>query len=410
MYQYGLGISQDYVQAVYLYQRAANQDNTDAQTNLGYMYEYGLGVSKDAIKAVQLYRKAAKQGNTCAQFYFGCMYMLGRGVFKDNAQAAHWFRKAATQDHKFSQRCLGWLYMTGYGVIQDDAQAVQWYRKAAEQGEVGAQNNLGWMYLMGRGVLQDDVQAVYWYRKAAEQGDATAQYNLGWMYDNGRGISKDGVQAEQWYLQAAEQGMPSTQLAGKSFKWDPVVKAESILVASGASFSHDQSTEPLYRLMKDSIHLPPRENFEDPAAYYGTCLHELAHWAMHPSRLNLKRGIFPSKAFARAEICAELASWMIGQDAGIPHDPGRHAAYIQIWCKALRVDLYEIQPICRDAKQIKKYLLNLEHTKRIELNTIGTMPKREEDIAAVGILTDSTPENHFGIVLCRKKESLKNSV
>ena len=102
----------------------------------------------------------------------------------------------------------------------------------------------------------------------------------------------------------------------------------------------------------DSIHLPPRENFEDPALYYGTALHELGHWTRHSSRLDRENGPFGSEMYAREELRAEIASWMFGQDIGIPHDPEQHAAYVNSWIKALEDDPYEIVRACRDAEPV----------------------------------------------------------
>lgn len=64
------------------------------------------------------------------------------------------------------------------------------------------------------------------------------------------------------------EGMPPLELTDKAYEWDPVEKAETILANSGASISHDQSNRAFYRPRTDSIHLPPKENFADPARYY----------------------------------------------------------------------------------------------------------------------------------------------
>ena len=116
----------------------------------------------------------------------------------------------------------------------------------------------------------------------------------------------------------AEQidGIPPIELTDKSFEWEPVEKAENILAASGANISHDQSNRAFYRYNTDSIHLPPRENFEEPGLYYGTALHELGHWTRHSSRLDRENGPFGSELYAREELRAEIASWMLGQDIG----------------------------------------------------------------------------------------------
>lgn len=156
------------------------------------------------------------------------------------------------------------------------------------------------------------------------------------------------------------EGMPPLPLTDKAYAWNPEEKAEYILSASGANIKHDQSDRAFYRYGTDSVHLPPGESFEGPGQYYGTALHELGHWTRHETRLNRENGPFGSELYAREELRAEIASWMLGQDIGIPHDPGQHAAYVASWIKALEDDPYEIVRACRDAERIKEMLLGHE--------------------------------------------------
>ena len=88
----------------------AEQGNAEAQHNLGVMYEKGLGVAKDDVQAVQWYRKAADQGHAEAQYNLGFMYAQGRGVAQDYAQAVQWYRKAADQGLVQAQINLGGMY------------------------------------------------------------------------------------------------------------------------------------------------------------------------------------------------------------------------------------------------------------------------------------------------------------
>jgi TPR repeat protein len=44
------------------YRKAAGQGNADAENNIGDLYENGLGVSQDYVQAMVWYRKAADQG------------------------------------------------------------------------------------------------------------------------------------------------------------------------------------------------------------------------------------------------------------------------------------------------------------------------------------------------------------
>ena len=121
--------------------------------------------------------KAAEQGDSEAQTDLGMMYHTGDGVPKDYAEAVKWYRKAAEQGHAIAQYNLGFMYNDGEGVPQDDAEAFKWYRKAAEQELAKAQFNLGWMYNNGRGVPQDYVAAYAWYSVAAASGSDEARKN-----------------------------------------------------------------------------------------------------------------------------------------------------------------------------------------------------------------------------------------
>ena len=100
----------------------AEQGDVQAQHNLGAMYEKGLGVAKDDVQAVLWYRKAAGQGNALGQNNLGAMYRDGRGVAKDDALAVTWFRKAAEQGNDLAQKNL--VAMSTQGGDAKSAEAV----------------------------------------------------------------------------------------------------------------------------------------------------------------------------------------------------------------------------------------------------------------------------------------------
>jgi len=54
-------------------QREAQAGDPDAQYNLAYMYENGLGVPKNEAKALELYQQAADQGHSAAQSNLNAM-------------------------------------------------------------------------------------------------------------------------------------------------------------------------------------------------------------------------------------------------------------------------------------------------------------------------------------------------
>lgn len=142
---------------------------------------------------------------------------------------------------------------------------------------------------------------------------------------------------------------------------------ERILANSGATIIHDQADQAFYRPGTDSIHLPPRAAFKDAPAFYGTALHELAHWSGAKDRLNrstlTESYRFGDVNYAREELRAELASVFLAAERGIPHDPASHAAYVGSWIKALREDKNEIFRAAHDASAAADYLLTLEREK-----------------------------------------------
>jgi TPR repeat protein len=274
LYENGLGLSKDFVQAIEWYRKAAAQGNNDAigrirktaeegnalaQVNLGLMYESGQGVSKDFTQALRWYFRAAEQENTEAialiikaaeQGNADAMGWISNAADHGSVAAITWFNKAAEQGngnalawlqqsaeagHSDAQFYLGGMYENGRGVPKDLDQALRWNRKAAEQGHVGAtkwiiqaadQGNtdaLTAVIQFADKGSQDDVSwltknakrgnqvAVEWLTKSATEGKAVSQFELASMYETGRGVPKDLAKAVAWYGKAAERGHAESQ-------------------------------------------------------------------------------------------------------------------------------------------------------------------------------------------------------
>ena len=159
----------------------------------------------------------------------------------------------------------------------------------------------------------------------------------------------------------AEQidGLPPMQRREQT--WNAVERAEAILQASGAVIQHGGQNRAFYRLRTDSIHLPDKGQFPSADNYYATALHEIGHWTGHPSRLGRDLAHpFGSEGYAKEELRAEIASMILGDELGIGHDPGQHAAYVGTWINALRDDPLEIFRAAADAEKIHGYVLALE--------------------------------------------------
>jgi antirestriction protein ArdC len=175
---------------------------------------------------------------------------------------------------------------------------------------------------------------------------------------------------------------------------------ERILTASEAKITHDQANAAFYNRATDTIHLPPKEAFKDAPGYYGTALHELAHWSGHPSRLNratLNESYrFGDVNYAKEELRAELASVFMAAERGIPHDPEQHAAYVGSWIKSLREDKNEIFRAAHDASVATDFLLSLERERSRAEEELATTqgPAGGAGLSPAAMLEEETAEIH----------------
>jgi TPR repeat protein len=107
---------EDYGQALAIWGPLAEQGNSEAQFNLGFMYATGQGVSQDKEIAVNWYRKAAELGHAKAQYNLGLALLKGEGVGVDLDGAVKWLQKSVNQGYVPAQLALGSLYGQGKGV------------------------------------------------------------------------------------------------------------------------------------------------------------------------------------------------------------------------------------------------------------------------------------------------------
>lgn len=167
---------------------------------------------------------------------------------------------------------------------------------------------------------------------------------------------------------AQMEHVPELDREQRGFEWAPLEVAERILVQSAVPVFHDQADRAFYSVVRDQIHLPPKEAFEDATRYYSTALHELGHASGHPTRLNRQMGnSFGSVEYAKEELRAEMASLFLSYRLGVPFDVGQHAAYVGSWISVLKEDKNELFRAARDAEQIAEYLVGLGREQALTL-------------------------------------------
>jgi antirestriction protein ArdC/phage/plasmid primase-like uncharacterized protein len=113
-----------------------------------------------------------------------------------------------------------------------------------------------------------------------------------------------------------------------------------------------------YRRSTDTVQIPKPEQFHTQADFYGTLLHEVGHSTGHEKRLDRQFGTkFGDEQYAREELRAELFSYFISAETGLPHDVPNHESYLVSWADALKKDKNELFAAARDASQAVDYVL-----------------------------------------------------
>ena len=129
----------DYETALKNWMPLAHGGDAEAQRNLGIMFQQGLGVPQDEVEAAHWYRQAAENGHARAQQNLGAMYEEGAGVIQDYGEAAKWYRFAAAGGNVNAKLNLGVMLESGVpGMPLNIVRAHMWYNRAASQGSVEA--------------------------------------------------------------------------------------------------------------------------------------------------------------------------------------------------------------------------------------------------------------------------------
>jgi antirestriction protein ArdC len=157
---------------------------------------------------------------------------------------------------------------------------------------------------------------------------------------------------------------------------DTMPSVDQWIAATGADIKHG-GDRAFYSPAADYIQMPPRSAFKATKhstaleAYYGTALHELAHWTGHTSRNKRDfSGRFGSRSYAFEELVAELSAAFLCADLGVTSEPRQdHANYLASWIQTLKDDKRALFTAASQAEKACDFL----H---------GKQPSAEEDDAA----------------------------
>lgn len=241
MYEYGLGVTQDYNSAIEHYKLS---ENKYAFFALGNIYNYGSGVETDYAKAFDYYMRSlsSKGGMPFASYAVGQAYELGQGVEKDLSSAHNFYAEALTglekvftknHDDNISYK-IGMMYLNGKGTDIDLECAEKYLLLSADSNNYKSQYMLGKLYqsdskkdlqkaekvlINGAENTQDKAglceyslgklylsqerydKATSYLERSAAKDNYYAAYTLGKLYQE---QFNDNTQAEKYLLQAAD--------------------------------------------------------------------------------------------------------------------------------------------------------------------------------------------------------------
>lgn len=142
---------------------------------------------------------------------------------------------------------------------------------------------------------------------------------------------------------------------------EAVEAIEAFIKATGATIRHRLGDRAYYSPSEDRITLPERKQFETPAGYYGTALHELTHWAGGPARLKREVGaVFGDSKYAAEELVAELGATFLAAAFGVEVEPHpEHTAYLASWVRTMKDTPKALYRAAKLAQESTEFLTEL---------------------------------------------------
>lgn len=148
---------------------------------------------------IDLYKEAVEEQDGDAQYQLGEYYNSREGKHFQPEKSLKWFELAAAQGNADAQYMLGNFCFGGIGMEENYSLAFSYYENAALQGHADAANNLADMYFNGEGVATNYTLAKKWFDYAAQKNVAEAMFTLGIIYEQGLGVEVDEKEAFNAY-------------------------------------------------------------------------------------------------------------------------------------------------------------------------------------------------------------------
>ncbi|MCL5020095.1 MAG: SEL1-like repeat protein [Bacteroidetes bacterium] len=234
-YFLGKGFHADTTKAAYWIEKAADQNMSIAEYNLGVFLNNGWGVSWNPFKAYERFKSAAEDSLPEGEFAYGLFYTDNLVVPRNWETAYHWLKLAEDAKFEPAKKVIDEFIRRGIPITPDSERA----RAAASDSSLGVTNqpveplyldygpdtssNVNDLTLLNEafkegnekfrkalgvsGIFEKgankDTSAMSVIESAAAVGSPEALAVLGRCYERGAGVPRDRILAAEQYLRAA---------------------------------------------------------------------------------------------------------------------------------------------------------------------------------------------------------------
>lgn len=150
----------------------------------------------------------------------------------------------------------------------------------------------------------------------------------------------------------------------KIYDNDPIAAADILVdeMPNKPTITHADRRRAFYRLESDTVNMPELRQFENPAEYYSTLFHELAHSTGHKSRLNRDMtGNYGSNSYGKEELIAEMAAaYICGLTGIIDNTIDNSAAYLDGWIRLIKEDKRAVTTAAAAAQRAVDYITDAD--------------------------------------------------
>ena len=292
-YEFGVGVEQNKAEALFWYEKSAEQGNAQSMASAAYIYsglfngtkelknskkaEYWFKKAEEAStpddyfqyttysdflvnakrekEALKVLKRGANKGDEDAMTELANVYYFGRigyyAMAPNYDEAAKWYYKASEKGNALALLHMGEFCLYGYGGIKtNEERAIEYFTKSLDKGMIEAATFLGNIYREKK-----KYNLAYEYlKKAADAEDAEAQNALGLMYDNGEGVAENKENAAFWFHKAADQGYsPAQYNLGLCFYYGDGVEINKIKSKNYLKQAADQGHEDAIEFLKENF-------------------------------------------------------------------------------------------------------------------------------------------------------------